>query len=200
MWGWQDLSAFMPRLYLDGPYAGPVQDAPSRHEACVLVAGGIGITPFIPLLQWFARAPVSEMMGGVRMRKLYLVWLAREVETFEWFHPILMECEREAQRNGRQIELILHWTVKQTPLQLMYNISLNDSAEGDAVTGLQSQTNYGRPRWNSLFRRILQEQPALPNHSIGIYCCTSGGNQLVQDLEVLCRKMSRRFHFYPECF
>lgn len=206
MWGWQDLSAFTPSLYLDGPYAAPVQDAAYRHEACVLVAGGIGITPFIPLLQWFARSPVREMKG-TRLRKLYLVWLARDAETFEWFHPVLMECEREAQRNGRQIELILHWTVKQVPTALVYNIALNDSdrklnpddSAADAVTGLQALTNYGRPRWEQLFERVSREQLPLANHTIGVYCCAASGNQLANQLSAICSR-DCRFRFYQECF
>jgi NADPH oxidase len=192
-------SSIMPLMYLDGPYAGPVQDAAVRHDSCVLVAGGIGITPFIPLLQWFSRTPANEMPSNVRLKKLYLVWIAREADSFEWFHPVLKECEREAQRNGRQIELILHWTVKKTPLQVMHNISLNSLEEGDAVTGLQSQTNYGRPRWNSLFKRVIRDLPQEAGISIGVYCCVSSGRQLVGDLQRICRQY-RQFHLYPECF
>ena len=39
------------------------------------------------------------------------------------------------------------------------NIMLHEDEAGDAITGLQQKTHYGRPRWSEIFESISRAHP-----------------------------------------
>jgi NAD(P)H-flavin reductase len=75
------------RVDLRGPYASPVAHALKTRE-WVLVAGGIGVTPFLSLLREVLREPAIH-------REFHLVWMVREPALLEWVRPLAERlCER----------------------------------------------------------------------------------------------------------
>ncbi|MEQ1505395.1 MAG: ferric reductase-like transmembrane domain-containing protein [Myxococcota bacterium] len=78
-------------VHVDGPFATPCRDLHGCPRA-VVVAGGIGITPFVSFL--------SEVRVDVRagrpppFDRLHLWWLERDVDSFRAFYPLLDELER----------------------------------------------------------------------------------------------------------
>jgi NADPH oxidase len=70
-------NARLPRLCVDGPFGAPAQDY-FQKEVAVLVAGGIGVTPFASLLKsmWYKFYRKAPM----RLKKVYFIWVNRESE------------------------------------------------------------------------------------------------------------------------
>lgn len=72
---------------LRGPYASPVAHALKTRE-WVLVAGGIGVTPFLGLLREILRQDEAH-------REFHLVWMVRESALLDWMRPLVERlCER----------------------------------------------------------------------------------------------------------
>lgn len=101
------------KVFLDGPYGTPSQSIFDAEHA-VLVAAGIGITPFASILQSlmnrYRRARAScpncdyrigqdpEFSTGeqaLSVRKVDFIWITREQRSLEWFISMLSQMEIE---------------------------------------------------------------------------------------------------------
>ncbi|KAJ1919926.1 hypothetical protein H4219_001707 [Mycoemilia scoparia] len=78
--------ANMPRIFVDGPYGAPTQHIFS-YEVGVLVAGGIGITPFASALRHHLALSIAKS-APVRPTRLHLVWSIRSISALEWFSDL----------------------------------------------------------------------------------------------------------------
>jgi ferredoxin-NADP reductase len=78
------LAAIAPgtRVHVDGPFASPCRDLHGCRRA-IVVAGGIGITPFVSFLR--------EVLATGRppFDRLHLYWLERDEDSFRAFRPLL---------------------------------------------------------------------------------------------------------------
>ena len=102
-------------MIIDGPYG-----APSSHifhaEHAVLIAAGIGVTPFASILQsimhryWNSKqnCPNCQYSWTMAMpetirnlKKVDFFWINREQRSFEWFVNLLSQLEAEqAEKSG----------------------------------------------------------------------------------------------------
>lgn len=69
-----------------GPYASPAAEA-VRQRDWLLVAGGVGITPFLGLLR-------GLIQHAGPPRTLHLVWVVRELAVLRWLEPLVEHLER----------------------------------------------------------------------------------------------------------
>ena len=79
---------------IEGPF-GTASAAILDSEIAVLVAGGIGVTPFASVLE-----SIILRASQLEPRKVYFYWLNREGAAFAWFFGLLSELER---RDAHQI-------------------------------------------------------------------------------------------------
>ncbi|KAK3366446.1 ferric reductase like transmembrane component [Podospora didyma] len=80
------------RALLDGPYGGTRRPL-AAFDACVLVAGGTGITPLLPQLQHLA----ALMRDGKAItRKVVLVWCMKQLEILDSVRESLVRCRAMA--------------------------------------------------------------------------------------------------------
>lgn len=161
-------------LYIDGPYG-----SPSSHifhtEHAVLIATGIGVTPFASLLQsimfryikarhscpscghcWTDPIPPEAM----NLRKVDFVWINRDQKSFEWFVNLLSELEitqAELGESERFLDMHMYITsaldkhdMKAVGLQLALDI-MHEKEKRDLITGLKTRTKPGRPKWDQVF-------------------------------------------------
>ncbi|CAB1348198.1 unnamed protein product [Coregonus sp. 'balchen'] len=70
-------------LYVDGPFGSPSQEV-FNYEVSLCVAGGIGVTPFACILH-----ALLDGWRHFRLRRLYFVWVCRELQSFYWFAELL---------------------------------------------------------------------------------------------------------------
>ncbi|GBN74322.1 NADPH oxidase 5 [Araneus ventricosus] len=161
------------RVFLDGPYGSPTRHIFQAKHA-VLIATGIGVTPFASILQsvmyqyrkskhlcpncnhkWSDPIPVSN----VHLRKVDFFWLNRNQRCFEWFVNLLSELEVEqAQLEEKDRFLDIHMYItsalhrtdmKAVGLQMALDL-LYKKEKRDLITGLKSRTQPGRPDWNKV--------------------------------------------------
>ena len=64
---------------------------------------------------------------------------------------------------------------------------LHEDEAGDAITGLQQKTHYGRPQWSQIFESISR---AHPNTDVGVFFC--GPAALSKQLHRNCNQHSSR--------
>jgi NADPH oxidase 5 len=80
------------RVQIDGPYG-----TPSRHildvPHAVAIAGGIGVTPFAPILKSLLLRQSDDNPARPKLEKLRFVWLNRDQRAFEWFRDLLERAD-----------------------------------------------------------------------------------------------------------
>lgn len=69
---------FQPLIYLDGPLSTPASSA-VKHDNVLLIAQGIGATPFISLLKYYMSA--ESLMKN---KQIDLIWMSRDDKTYDW--------------------------------------------------------------------------------------------------------------------
>uniref|UniRef100_A0A668AGM5 FAD-binding FR-type domain-containing protein n=1 Tax=Myripristis murdjan TaxID=586833 RepID=A0A668AGM5_9TELE len=163
-----------PKLYVDGPFGSPSEEV-FNYEVSLCVAGGIGVTPFACVLHALLNGWV-----GFRLRRLYFVWVCRELKSFYWFAELLCALHHKLWQENRPDYLNLRLYVSQTD-------KLQSMSE-EKYRPLSSRLLVGRPRW-----KLLQ-------HS-GVFCC--GPKSISRTLHRLCnsaRYSGTTFEFNKESF
>ncbi|XP_014213874.1 NADPH oxidase 5 [Copidosoma floridanum] len=203
-------------IYLDGPYG-----APSSHifqaQHAVLIATGIGVTPFASLLQsimhrywnarhtcpkcsfsWSSELPVTVM----NLRKVDFFWINRDQRSFEWFVNLLSQLEMEQAELGATMERFLEMhmyitsalqksDMKAVGLQLALDL-LHEKEKRDLITGLKTRTNAGRPNWDKVFKQLQDQKKG----KVTVFYC--GPPQLGRILRYKCDQFG--FGFRKESF
>ena len=96
----------LPQILIDGYYGSQLRGIQVlQHDVVVMVAAGIGITPYLSIL--------GDLKHGAVTKEVILHWICRETELIEYikseyFDP-LMKGQEE---NGIKIRLIIHKTGK----------------------------------------------------------------------------------------
>jgi ferredoxin-NADP reductase len=168
-------------ILIDGPFGSPSSDI-YRAEHAVLIATGIGVTPYASILQSImhryrmikTKCPncdhqftedLSKTMEN--LKKVDFIWVNRDQKSFEWFVKLLsqLEIEQEEQAGGLDKFLEMHMYVtsalqktdmKAVGLQIALDL-IYQKEKRDLVTGLKSRTNAGRPNWNKVFTKIREQ-------------------------------------------
>ncbi|XP_063990833.1 NADPH oxidase 5 isoform X2 [Diachasmimorpha longicaudata] len=203
-------------IFLDGPYG-----APSSHifqaQHAVLIATGIGVTPFASILQsimhryWKARHTcpkcqfswASEIPTTVmKLRKVDFFWINRDQRSFEWFVNLLSQLEIEQAELGATMERFLEMhmyitsalqknDMKAVGLQLAMDL-LHEREKRDLITGLKTRTNAGRPNWDKVFKQLDDRKKG----KVTVFYC--GPPQLGRILRYKCDQFG--FNFRKETF
>ncbi|KAG5871550.1 hypothetical protein JTB14_011317 [Gonioctena quinquepunctata] len=203
-------------IYLDGPYGAPSSHI-FRAQHAVLIATGIGVTPFASILQsimhryWKARHTcpkctfswASEIPATImNLRKVDFFWINRDQRSFEWFVNLLSQLEIEQAELGgameRFLEMHMYITsalqktdMKAVGLQLALDL-LHEKEKRDLITGLKTRTNAGRPNWDKVFKQIADQKKG----KVTVFYC--GPPQLARILRVKCGQFG--FDFRKEVF
>ncbi|WVW83996.1 hypothetical protein I302_106021 [Kwoniella bestiolae CBS 10118] len=166
----------MPVLRIDGPFGAPAEDV-FNSEVAVLIAAGIGVTPFASILKHIWYAQRSGQLGA--LRRVEFIWSCRDTGTFGWFQTLLEELEA-SQSDPDFLRISVYLTQKMDS-DTVQNITINDvGAEYDPLTLLQSRTLFGRPNYKQIFNSLIsgiESGSYLPGREatlktrLGIYFC-----------------------------
>ncbi|KAK8386529.1 hypothetical protein O3P69_010870 [Scylla paramamosain] len=203
-------------VYMDGPFGAPSSHI-FRAQHAVLIATGIGVTPFASILQsimhkywkvrhtcprcthtWTSDLPQSVM----NLRKVDFFWINRDQRSFEWFVNLLSQLEIEQAEQGGVLErfLDMHMYItsalqktdmKAVGLQLALDL-LHEKEKRDLITGLKTRTNAGRPNWDKVFMQLAKQQKG----KITVFYC--GPPALGRTLRYKCDEYG--FDFRKEIF
>lgn len=198
------------KVFIDGPYGTPSVDIFDAEHA-VLIAAGIGITPFASILQSLmfryrqARATcphcdhkLSEKLVSqqdkLAVKRVDFIWITREQRSLEWFISILSQMEIEQRKNNESFfesHLYVTSAKRQSDLKtisLQYTIDcLFSEADSQLIEGLRQRTNYGRPNWDIVMQNLIRKQQG----KISVYYC--GPPALATNLQTKCKQYNITF-------
>ncbi|XP_007889497.1 NADPH oxidase 1 [Callorhinchus milii] len=188
-----------PKILVDGPFGTASEDV-FQYEVSVLVGAGIGVTPFASILKsiWYK---YQHSDPGLLTKKIYLYWICRETQAFEWFADLLRSLENNMEELGKQDFLSYKLYLTGWDSNQAAHIKVHFDKETDVVTGLKQKTHYGRPNWDIEFQTIAQNHP---KSKIAVFLC--GPKPLAKALEQCSGKYSEvnplgvHFHFHKENF
>lgn len=152
--------------YLDGPHGTPANDIFSTRVA-VLIAAGIGVTPFASILQSLLHRHRAGQGDTLEVRHVFFRWVNRDQRAFEWFTGLLAELK---ERDGDDF-FDLRLFVTEPP-----------------AGQLSPLTQAGRPDWAGELAGVLNAHPA---DEVCVFYC--GPRGLGESLHRLCRKLGLQF-------
>lgn len=174
-----------PKLYVDGPFGSPSEEV-FNYDVSLCVAGGIGVTPFACVLH-----ALLDGWTGFRLRRLYFVWVCRELQSFYWFAELLCAVHHKLWQENRPDYFNLKLYVSQTD-------SLQQSLREEKYRPLATRLQLGRPRWKALLEEIGKSNK---HKRVGVFCC--GPKGISRTLHRLCnsaRSSDTTFEFNKESF
>ncbi|XP_068037652.1 NADPH oxidase 4 isoform X1 [Anomalospiza imberbis] len=173
-----------PKVYVDGPFGSPFEES-LNYEVSLCVAGGIGVTPFASVL--------NTLLDGwkcYKLRRLYFIWVCRDVESFRWFADLLCMLHNKLWQENRPDYINIQLYLSQTDgIQKII---------GEKYQALNSRLLIGRPRWKLLFDDIAK---CNRRKTIGVFCC--GPNKISKILHKLSNSSNSygtRFEYNKESF
>jgi predicted ferric reductase len=183
-----------PLFKVDGPY-GAASEEVFDYKIVVLVGAGIGVTPFASILKDLKH----KLEGGADhgLLKVFFFWVARDKNAFEWFGEIINSLEKSSVASFVEFHIYLTAALNVDQIK---DVMYDDNDAQDAITGLQSHTNFGRPNWENIFADLAEK---FTGEEIGVFLC--GPQVLSKNLYGLSKKFTSsrtgtKFVFHKENF
>lgn len=193
-------SVILPKICVDGPYGTASSDV-FEFEVAMLIGAGIGVTPFASILKsiWYRLCAGSTRL---KLKRVYFFWINRDKESFEWFSDIIDALDQQLAARGTNDFLDARvYLTEQLDANVAMSVIQNSSGDTDAITGLRTKTNFGRPNWELIFKQTFEAHPAT---DIGVFFC--GPKALSTELHKMCvahsdpRQGGTRFFYNKENF
>ena len=180
---------------IDGPFGAASQDI-FDFQTVMAIGAGVGVTPFASILKHIQYN--IETKDDTRIKKVYFFWINRDKSSFEWFSDLLANLEKKNLNNFLEIHVYLTASFKLEDVRAMHHGA--HSGSGDAITGLQTPTNYGRPNWGAIYSQVKERHEGT---DIGVFFC--GPAVLSKQLYKNCRRFTdvttnTRFVYHKENF
>jgi predicted ferric reductase/Ca2+-binding EF-hand superfamily protein len=173
--------------FIDGPYGAPSTDAFQSRRA-VLIAGGIGVTPFASVLESVVLRAGAE--GASTPDRVDFVWLNRDQYSFEWFVDLLAALERLDRRGLVHVHVFMTGG-RADAVSAAFDLARQASlvaGEPDLVTGLRFETHMGAPDWRALLGGIALDAGG---DRVDVYFCGPPG--LARKIAPVCADVGMTF-------
>lgn len=208
-------------ISVDGPY-GTASRGIFYSEHAVLIAGGIGVTPFASILQslWFKYSNALKTCSNCNnqwydkfeektLKKVDFIWVNRDYQAFEWFIELLGELELQqlklekemVQKQDRFLNIHLYMTSSKVEREIMLDASqlgvLNKYKEQSlmdesSIKGFSMKLKPGRPPLEKIFTEIEKEKKG----KVDVFFC--GNVQFGNLVQKNC--LAKKFKFSKEIF
>ena len=172
--------------HVDGPYG-----SPSRHilesKHVVLIAAGIGVTPFASILESILLR--AESGAATTLEKVHFFWLNRDAYSFEWFAALLAKLESHDDKGLFDIHIWMtggRAGAASMGLEIAREVR-REQGKVDLVTGLRAMTHMGHPDFRALLSDISRQQ-ATP---VDVFFCGPLG--LGKKVRAICDDLGLRF-------
>lgn len=131
-------------VQVDGAFGSPV-DTVYDYDSVILVAAGIGITPYISIMKDIMNRYDS---GTLRLKHIDVIWINRDIESFEWFNKNLSEIEERLPISILNFHMYLTDTLDDDKINL---ITMENLYHLNYVYKTKIPIYYGRPRFGKFF-------------------------------------------------
>jgi len=155
-------------LYVDGPY-GTASEEVFHFSVLILVAAGMGVTPFASILKTLAYQAKNDMLE-TPLKKVSFYWTCRDQAEFNSFKDI-MEGICTDPYLGRMFDLNTYLTGELN----LKSISASEKYHQFA----------GRPNWSRIGKKIGDEYP---DDDVGVFLC--GPAAIGTQLAAMCKTMN----------
>lgn len=169
--------------YIDGPYSAPTSSI-YRSKVAVLIAGGIGVTPFASVLQSLLLKEKATSNSEKHEQIIHFHWLNRSQKSYEWFIDLLKNAEEQL---DDRFFINIHLTslarnLSNLVMQLAFE-SYSLKFGKDPITDLKARTSAGRPNWDVLFSELAEKYKGT---RVDIYFC--GPKELGKNIRKMADK------------
>ncbi|KAJ2136844.1 hypothetical protein IW136_003751 [Coemansia sp. RSA 678] len=164
--------ATLPTILVDGPYNAPMENFFEYH-ANIIVAAGIGITPYIAALehvldQCASNIPVRTTQttrDGLLPQCIYLVWVFRDISMLCLMLPALQRLRTDP----RAREIVVPCLYVTGAVNAEHETTVSD-VFGRPMVRLSNgiRVSQGRP---PLARMVSYMAGKHPNSRMGVFCC-----------------------------
>lgn len=164
-------------IKIDGGFCSPI-DKVERYKSIILIASGIGITPFISILKGIS------MQDGEFLKKIDLIWINRSDKDFESFNEELDYFWKE----HLNIKFNMYNTNKTTGIEKINNIA--DSFKRNKPVKIYKTDipiRYGRPNFDVFFKNYIKDNDQM---EVGVFVC--GGTELQKIVRKSCETYSNK--------
>ena len=149
-------------IYLQGPYGHvTINYVSNKYKYLISVAGGIGITSVISVLQEINYLYVHNKLD--KIKKIYLIWIASHYSLVKPFFSLLRKLEN------------------------IFDIKIYITRESFNNEDNQFKIIYERPNVSNMINKIIDEYK-IENKDIAIISC--GPKALSNDLLTLCSNLN----------
>ncbi|XP_071549834.1 dual oxidase 2-like isoform X2 [Panulirus ornatus] len=198
----QPLGLKYPAIFMDGPF-GEGHQMWWDYETVVLVAGGIGVTPFSSILKDIAYK-LQHSSTLLKTKKVIFLWTTRSQRQYEWMTDILQEVEKIDTKNIIRNHIFITQFKSKFDLRtiMLYLAERHfQRISGTSLfTGLRAITHFGRPIFLSIFKSIKKKYSTVSH--VGVFTC--GSPTLSQSVELGCEQVNKEggtfFRHYFENF
>jgi dual oxidase len=175
-------------VIVEGPY-GSANENWHSFEYVVMVAGGIGVTPFASILKDFVFRSKSDKT--IKVKKLIFFWVCKTQKQFEWLVDVIREAEQQDVRELLEVHIFVTELQQKFDLRTVmlyicekqfykvHNTSL--------FTGLRAATHFGRPNFKDLFSQI---QSDLRAEKVVVLSCVPG--VMVKSIDQACFEVNQQ--------
>ena len=190
----------LPTIFVDGPYGTPTEKV-FDYQVGILIGAGIGATPFTSILKYLHFCHGQSYRSG-ELRKVYFIWVCRELKALEWFIDVLSSLDRNNLTDYLEIRVYLTENIE---LDNIHNLSLHHDPHGkDSITNLRHCVTYfGRPNFKTIFNYIGKRHK---NCRAGVFFCgpKSMGRMIRRESQRTNKQLKRShkttFDFHKENF
>jgi NAD(P)H-flavin reductase/Ca2+-binding EF-hand superfamily protein len=156
----RDVSAKPIPIELNGPY-GTATARIFDSKVAILVAAGIGVTPFASVLASLLLRALQKKPWA--LERVHFVWVCKEQRSFEWFAELLAVLERAAPERFC-VHIYMDAGRADLPSSVLRAAmdALYAKNRADLVTGLCAQTTLGAPRWDELIANLAERHRGVP--------------------------------------
>ncbi|CAD5221006.1 unnamed protein product [Bursaphelenchus xylophilus] len=180
-----------PAINLNGPFGDGNQEW-HNYDVCVMVGGGIGVTPYASTLMDLVMETSADKHCNIRCKKVYFLWICPTHKNFEWFVDVLKEVESLDRNNLLEIHVFVtqffhKFDLRTTMLYICEKHFRGNNRGKSMFTGLSATNHFGRPNFDAFFT-FLQKRHQEVN-DIGVFSC--GPNSINKQIRNACQDANR---------
>eukprot|EP00762_Andalucia_godoyi_P000504 ANDGO_05279.mRNA.1 Superoxide-generating NADPH oxidase heavy chain subunit A len=130
-----------PLIKVDGPFGAPAEHI-FEFEHIMLIAAGIGVTPYASILKHIHFRLQQNNVG--KMKKVYFYWVNRDEGSWEWFSEILKNLEGKVRKDFLEVHTFFTGALKVDDIRTIVFSSAEVAAKGtDMPVSAYARAMYG---------------------------------------------------------